>query len=63
MMSEEEAFWLLTVICEELLPDYYSSLMIGSVLDQQVLSILLAEHMPALAAHLTLSNVQASRTL
>eukprot|EP01102_Stenamoeba_stenopodia_P008543 TRINITY_DN2462_c0_g1_i1.p1 TRINITY_DN2462_c0_g1~~TRINITY_DN2462_c0_g1_i1.p1 ORF type:complete len:939 (+),score=263.42 TRINITY_DN2462_c0_g1_i1:565-3381(+) len=54
MMSEEEAFWLLTVICEELLPDYYSSLMIGSVLDQQVLSILLAEHMPGLAAHLTL---------
>jgi hypothetical protein len=35
-MSEEEAFWTLVAICEDISPDYYSRQLIGSVVDQQI---------------------------
>lgn len=44
--SEEEAFWLLTAICERMLPDYYDSRVVGVRIDQYVLRDLLAKNIP-----------------
>jgi Rab-GTPase-TBC domain len=35
-MSEEEAFWLLTVLCDKMLPGYYTVSMVGAVVDNNV---------------------------
>lgn len=52
---EEQAFWLLTTICETLLTDYYNTRVIGVLVDQGVLDDLIKEHLPDL--HLKLSNL------
>ncbi|KAF9141387.1 TBC1 domain member 8B [Linnemannia schmuckeri] len=51
-LKEEDAFWVLTTICEQLLPDYYSkSFLIGAQLDQKVFSHLVQTTLPAIALH------------
>jgi len=45
-MSEESAFVLLGIICEDLLPNYYTPSMEGSLTDQQILRSLLKEYLP-----------------
>jgi hypothetical protein len=51
-LKEEDAFWVLTTICEQLLPDYYSkSFLVGVQLDQKVFSHLVRTTLPAIALH------------
>ncbi|XP_044755659.1 TBC1 domain family member 9 isoform X1 [Coccinella septempunctata] len=46
--SEEDAFWLLATLCENLLPDYYNTRVIGAVVDQGILDELTKEYLPEL---------------
>lgn len=59
-MSEAQAFFLLSVLCDKLLPGYYSTTMYGTLLDQKVFESLLEKTMPVLWDHLVKSDVQLS---
>lgn len=59
-MSESQAFFLLSVLCDRLLPGYYSSTMYGTLLDQRVFESLVEKTMPILWEHLAKSDVQLS---
>ncbi|KAG8130317.1 hypothetical protein E2320_016860, partial [Naja naja] len=51
--EEEEAFWCLVHITNNLMPhDYYSNTLIGSQVDQRVFKDILSEKLPRLTAHL-----------
>lgn len=59
--SEEESFWALKAVVENIMPeDYYSPSLIGSQADQLVLKDFLWEKLPALAAHLDRCGVDLS---
>ncbi|KAL2911819.1 hypothetical protein HK105_208669 [Polyrhizophydium stewartii] len=51
-LREEDAFWMLCMIVERMLPDHYTKTLVGSVVDQAVFRQLVEMHLPALAAHL-----------
>ncbi|KKK14566.1 hypothetical protein P175DRAFT_0501929 [Aspergillus ochraceoroseus IBT 24754] len=59
-MSEAQAFFLLSVLCDRLLPGYYSTTMYGTLLDQKVFESLVEKTMPVLWEHLSKSDVQLS---
>ena len=59
-MSERQAFYLLTILCDRLLPGYYSTTMYGTLLDQRVFESLVEKTMPILWDHLTKADVQLS---
>ncbi|KAI9657405.1 MAG: hypothetical protein M1821_003087 [Bathelium mastoideum] len=59
-MSEAQAFFLLSVLCDRLLPGYYSTTMYGTLLDQRVFESLVEKTMPILWEHLVKSDVQLS---
>ncbi|KAH0556933.1 hypothetical protein GP486_005278 [Trichoglossum hirsutum] len=59
-MSESQAFFLLSVLCDRLLPGYYSTTMYGTLLDQRVFESLVEKTMPVLWDHLVKSDVQLS---
>jgi hypothetical protein len=59
-MSETQAFFLLSTLCDRLVPGYYSSTMYGTLLDQKVFESLVEKTMPILWEHLVKSDVQLS---
>ena len=50
-MTEEQAFWTLSVIVEEYLKDYFCESMVGLLVDSTILSQLLCEKTPKVAFH------------
>ncbi|KAM0820195.1 putative GTPase-activating protein [Seiridium cardinale] len=59
-MSEAQAFFLLSALCDRLVPGYYSTTMYGTLLDQKVFESLVEKTMPILWEHLVKSDVQLS---
>ncbi|KAF1925774.1 GTPase-activating protein GYP5 [Didymella exigua CBS 183.55] len=59
-VSEPQAFFLLSILCDRLLPGYYSQTMYGTLLDQKVFESLVEKTMPILWDHLVKSDVQLS---
>lgn len=59
-VSEPQAYFLLSVLCDRLLPGYYSQTMYGTLLDQKVFESLVEKTMPILWDHLVKSDVQLS---
>ncbi|KAK3394013.1 hypothetical protein B0H63DRAFT_385593 [Podospora didyma] len=59
-MSESQAFFLLSAMCDRLVPGYYSTTMYGTLLDQKVFESLVERTMPILWEHLVKSDVQLS---
>ncbi|KAF8842349.1 TBC-domain-containing protein [Paxillus ammoniavirescens] len=59
-MSEEQAFWLLEVLCDRLLPGYYSPTMHGTLLDQRVFESLVMRCLPIIHDHFSVVDVQLS---
>lgn len=51
-MAEEEAFWVLTTIVEDLTPQYHTRSMAGSRADQRVFADLVQQKLPTLFAHM-----------
>ncbi|KAJ3035820.1 TBC1 domain member 9, partial [Rhizophlyctis rosea] len=52
-LREDDAFWMLCIIVERILPDHYTKTLVGSVVDQSVFGHLVQTHLPNLWAHLT----------
>ncbi|KAK9453178.1 rab-GTPase-TBC domain-containing protein [Dipodascopsis uninucleata] len=59
-MNEEQAFWCLSMLCDHLVPGYYSQTMYGTLLDQRVFEALVEKTMPILWEHLVSSDIQLS---
>jgi len=59
-MSEEQAFFVLSTLCDRLIPGYYSTTMYGTLLDQKVFESLVEKTMPILWEHLVKADVQLS---
>ncbi|KAI7876665.1 TBC-domain-containing protein [Lichtheimia hyalospora FSU 10163] len=59
-MSEEQAFYTLSVLCDDMLPGYYSTSMYGALLDQIIFEHLLESTMPILYNHFKKTDIQLS---
>ncbi len=59
-MSEEQAFWCLSVLCDRMVPGYYSNTMYGTLLDQKVFEALVEKTMPVLWENMVKADIQLS---
>ncbi|EPQ29727.1 uncharacterized protein PFL1_02947 [Pseudozyma flocculosa PF-1] len=59
-MSEEQCFWLLDMLCERLLPGYYTQSMSGTLLDQKVFEHLVQRTLPMIHEHFVKADIQLS---
>ena len=55
-MSEEEAFWLLVTVCEDMLPEYYTKALLGSQIDQYIFVSLVENNLVAIDEKLSKVN-------
>ncbi|XP_058461120.1 TBC1 domain family member 9 [Malaya genurostris] len=53
--DEEDSFWILSCLCESLLPDYYNDKVVGAQIDQGSLDELITSHLPSL--HMKLGDL------
>jgi Rab-GTPase-TBC domain len=56
-MPEEDAFWGLVRMVQEIMPGYFDIDMRGALLDQQATHLLLQEHFPTVLQHCRRHNV------
>ncbi|KAJ2822335.1 GTPase activating protein (GAP), partial [Coemansia erecta] len=59
-MTEEQVFWTLSVMCDRMVPGYYSPSMYGASLDQSIFQSLVEETMPSLAHSFKAHDIQLS---
>ncbi|GAV53258.1 hypothetical protein ZYGR_0AI05420 [Zygosaccharomyces rouxii] len=59
-MTEEQAFWCLSKLCDYYVPGYYSKTMYGTLLDQKVFEAFVQEKMPVLWDHIEKYDIQLS---
>lgn len=59
-MSEEQAFWCLNILCDRIVPGYYSRTMYGTLLDQRVFESLVQDTIPMVWEHITKNDIQLS---
>ncbi|KAI9092428.1 rab-GTPase-TBC domain-containing protein [Phlyctochytrium arcticum] len=59
-LTEEQAFWILTILCDRMLPGYYTTNMVGAVVDNHVFETLVARFMPIMSDHFKKYEIQLS---
>ncbi|OZJ02069.1 hypothetical protein BZG36_05256, partial [Bifiguratus adelaidae] len=59
-MSEEQAFWTLSILCDRMLPGYYSTSMYGALLDQLIFENFVEKTIPILHEHFKKNDIQLS---
>ena len=59
-MTEEQAFWCLSNLCDIYVPGYYSKTMYGTLLDQRVFEAFVEEKLPVLWKHIVDYDIQLS---
>lgn len=59
-MTEEQAYWTLNILCDKLIPGYYSKTMYGVLLDQKVFEAMVKKTMPLIGDHFTNYDIQLS---
>ncbi|CAH7685043.1 rab-GTPase-TBC domain-containing protein [Phakopsora pachyrhizi] len=58
--SEEQCFYLLSVLCDQILPSYYTPTMAGTVLDQKVFEHLVEKTLPMILSYFKSKEIQLS---
>eukprot|EP01117_Protostelium_nocturnum_P017469 TRINITY_DN7106_c0_g2_i1.p1 TRINITY_DN7106_c0_g2~~TRINITY_DN7106_c0_g2_i1.p1 ORF type:complete len:1073 (-),score=354.49 TRINITY_DN7106_c0_g2_i1:202-3420(-) len=58
-MPEEAAFWALSSICEDIVPEYYSKVLIGTMVDQKIIDELLSTLYPQVSQKIISMGISA----
>ncbi|KAH9812374.1 hypothetical protein DFH28DRAFT_1061793 [Melampsora americana] len=58
--SEEQCFYLLSILCDQILPSYYTPTMAGTILDQKVFEHLVEKTLPMLSQYFKSKDIQLS---
>ncbi|KAG0142208.1 hypothetical protein CROQUDRAFT_662847 [Cronartium quercuum f. sp. fusiforme G11] len=58
--SEEQCFYLLSILCDQILPSYYTPTMAGTILDQKVFEHLVEKTLPMLSQYFKSKEIQLS---